>query len=55
MMKATVRFVWAYHVILTSVDYNGTYEDAVHQATKLLHGEGVSTDGAQDILVEEWE
>lgn len=55
MMKADVRFVFQYYVIITSVDYNGTYDDAVHQATQLLHGEGVSTDGAQDITVEEWE
>ena len=51
MKQADVRFVFQYHTITATVDCDGTYEDAVQQAMEILHGEGVSTDGAHDIEV----
>jgi hypothetical protein len=52
MNKHNVCFTFRYHTIITTVDGALTYTDAVEAAQELLHLEGVSTDGAQDITVE---
>jgi hypothetical protein len=52
MILANVQFTFRYHSIITTVDGALTNADAVEAAKELLHLEGVSTDGAQDISVE---
>lgn len=47
-----VQFTFRYHSIITTVAGALTYDDAIKAAKELLHLEGVSTDGAQDITVE---
>ncbi len=51
--RANVQFTFRYYSIITTVVGALTYDDAIEAAKELLHLEGVSTDGAQDITVEE--
>ena len=53
MKQVDVRFTFQYYSIITTVDVEDI-DDAVEVAKELLHLEGVSTDGAQDIGVEDW-
>ncbi len=51
MNTHNVCFTFRYHSIITTIDAL-THTDAIEAAQELLHLEGVSTDGAQDITVE---
>jgi uncharacterized transporter YbjL len=52
MSMHNVQFTFRYYSIITTVDGALTNADAVEAAQELLHHEGVSTEGAQDITVE---
>ena len=53
MIQVNVMFTFRYYSVITTIDVENI-DDAVETARELLHEEGVSTDHAQDITVEEW-